>query len=193
MRFLKNKCSNKVVLLTACLVLLLHHTTYASSEKLIPWILVDTSINKIALMRGHKTIKTFENAAIGQSGAREHRNNGDKTTPIGQYTISWISDSKRYYKFLGINYPNMKQAKQALDNRKISTNTFSQIKKALDAGRLPPQNTALGGNLGIHGLGIASQSIHESFNWTNGCVAITDQQLDELTKYVNVGTLIIIR
>ncbi len=175
------------------LLLPLGNPSNASAEEYVPWVLVDTGINKIALMRGHKPIKTFGNAAIGRSGANQNRKMGDNITPIGQYTISWISDSKRYHKFLGINYPNLKQAKQALDDRKISSNTFSRIKRALDEGRLPPQDTALGGNLGIHGLGLANRSIHESFNWTNGCVAITDQQLDELSKYVAVGTLVIIR
>ncbi len=164
-----------------------------AEQRYVPWILVDTELNKIALMSGNNPVKTFNNVSIGRNGAQKNRLSGDQTTPVGEYTISWISDSKKYYKFFGINFPNLFQAKKALDEKKISSKTFSKIKKALDENRLPPQNTELGGNLGIHGLGTADASIHETFNWTNGCVAMTDKQMDQLAQYVQIGTLVIIR
>ncbi len=158
-----------------------------------PWLLIDTKRNKIAVMKGLKPVRTFENISIGRGGTSHHRTNGDKTTPIGEYSIAWISDSERYHKFLGFSYPTLRQAAHALDENKISAKTFSRIKKALDEGRLPPQDTELGGNLGIHGIGASDRSIHDSFNWTNGCVALTDEQLDELSKSVGIGTPVIIR
>jgi len=158
----------------------------AVSEQLLPWVLVDTKMNKIALMKGRHPFKTFENASIGRNGASKNRVMGDNKTPIGQYTINSIRRSDRYHKFLGINYPSLKQAQLALDKQIITFSTYSKIKNALEAGRTPPQYTKLGGNLGIHGLGKANLSIHESFNWTNGCIALTDKQLDELTKFVQI-------
>lgn len=157
------------------------------------WVLVDTTENRIALMRGFNTLKTFENVSIGRNGASNQRREGDKTTPRGEYKIAWIADSQRYHKFFGISYPTLPQARAALDENKISTNTFSMIKKALDAGRLPPQNTELGGNLGIHGIGVSDRTIHNTFNWTNGCIAMTDEQVDELGKFIRIGTPVIIR
>ena len=147
----------------------------------------------MALMKGLNTLKTFENVSIGQNGASNQRRKGDKTTPLGEYKIAWIADSRRYHKFFGISYPTLPQARTALDENKISTNTFSRIKNALEAGRLPPQDTELGGNLGIHGIGVGDSTIHNSFNWTNGCVAMTDEQVDELGKFIRIGTPVIIR
>lgn len=161
--------------------------------RLIPWILIDTELGRLAVMKGFKPIRTFENIAIGRNGASEVRISGDQRTPLGSFEIAWISDSARYTQFFGLNYPNLDVAKRALDENRISTNTFDKIKIALDAGRLPPQDTPLGGNLGIHGLGKSDPDIHASFNWTNGCVALTDGQLKELARYVTIGTPVIIR
>ena len=161
--------------------------------RLKPWILVDTELGKLAVMKGFKPIKTFENIAIGRNGASEVRVSGDQKTPIGSFEIAWISDSARYTQFFGLSYPTLDVAQRALDENRISTNTFEEIKIALDAGRLPPQDTPLGGNLGIHGLGNSDPDIHASFNWTNGCVALTDGQLKELARYVTIGTPVIIR
>lgn len=157
------------------------------------WVLVDTTENRIALMKGLNTLKIFENVSIGRNGASNQRREGDKTTPRGEYKIAWIADSQKYHKFFGISYPTLLQARTALDENKISTNTFSMIKKALDAGRLPPQNTELGGHLGIHGIGVSDRTIHNTFNWTNGCIAMTDEQVDELGKFIKIGTPVIIR
>jgi murein L,D-transpeptidase YafK len=144
-------------------------------------------------MKGFKTIKTFDGVSIGRGGTSLTRTSGDQTTPIGEYKIAWISDSVKFYKFLGFSFPDINLAQRALDEHRISTKTFTSIKKALDENRLPPQDTALGGNLGIHGVGVGNREIHNSFNWTNGCVAMTDSQLDELSKFVSIGTTVIIQ
>ncbi|MCB1755705.1 MAG: L,D-transpeptidase [Gammaproteobacteria bacterium] len=167
--------------------------TTVLAEQYKPWILVDTQLNKVAVMQGLKAVKTFSGIAIGRGGASRDRRNGDQTTPIGEFSIAWISDSEKYHKFLGISYPGLEQARRALDENRISTKNFNRIKKALDEGKLPPQDTELGGNLGIHGLGNSDRAIHDSFNWTNGCIALTDEQLDELSQSVQLGTTVIIR
>ena len=169
------------------------HPVVAAAEQFRPWILVDTQVRKIAVMRGLKPVKTFSGASIGRGGANRDRSNGDQTTPIGEFSIAWISDSEKYHKFLGISWPGLEQARRALDENRISTKNFTRIKKALDKGILPPQDTELGGNLGIHGLGKGDRAIHDSFNWTNGCIALTNEQLDELSKFVQLGTTVIIR
>ena len=163
------------------------------SEQYAEWLLIDTSLNKMVVMRGLKPVKAFENIAIGRGGASIDRTAGDQSTPIGTFSIAWIKDSERYHKFLGFSYPTLRDAELALENNRISTNTFNRIKIALEEGRLPPQDTELGGNLGIHGIGVGSREIHDSFNWTNGCIALTDEQLDELSKSVRIGTPVIIR
>ncbi len=181
-----------IIILILALFVSFSQSSYAG-KILRPWVLIDTTENKIALMKGLNALKTFENVSIGRNGASIDRSEGDKTTPIGEFEIAWISDSRKYHKFFGISYPTLPQARAALDENRISTKSFSRIKKALDAGRLPPQDTELGGNLGIHGIGSGDRTIHNSFNWTNGCVAMTDEQVDELGKFIRIGTPVIIR
>jgi hypothetical protein len=60
-------------------------------------------------------------------------------------------------------------------------------------GRLPPQNTALGGRIGLHGLGRGDPKVHQQFNWTNGCIALTNEQIDQLLTWVGKGTRVSIR
>ena len=72
----------------------------------------------------------------------------------------------------------------------------TQLPAILDAfrrGRLPPQDTALGGELGIHGTGDGSPAIQRDVNWTTGCVALTNQQAFELERWVRVGTTVVVR
>ncbi len=59
--------------------------------------------------------------------------------------------------------------------------------------RIPPQNTPLGGQLGIHGLGRGDLDIQRTINWTNGCVALTNHDIRRLGQWVHVGTRVIIR
>ena len=53
--------------------------------------------------------------------------------------------------------------------------------------------TALGGQLGIHGLGVGDAEIHRAYNWTRGCVALEDWQIDELRPWLRVGMPVEIR
>ena len=57
----------------------------------------------------------------------------------------------------------------------------------------PPQNTPLGGQIGIHGLGHANEKIHQVFDWTHGCIALTNPQIDQLSQWVDTGTVVKIK
>ena len=59
-------------------------------------------------------------------------------------------------------------------------------------GQTPPQNTALGGYIGIHGLGNRDPAIHKKMNWTDGCIALTDEQIEQLAQWIDVGTRVVI-
>jgi len=54
-------------------------------------------------------------------------------------------------------------------------------------GRLPPQDTNLGGLLGIHGVGRGNKRVQGVFDWTQGCVAVSNQQIDKLAKWMFLG------
>lgn len=67
------------------------------------------------------------------------------------------------------------------------------IRRAHKRGEVPPQNTGLGGLIGIHGIGAGDADMHREYNWTNGCVALTNEEIDRLVEWVDVGTLVEIR
>jgi hypothetical protein len=87
----------------------------------------------------------------------------------------------------------MEDAKRARGEGRIDESEFERIRHALQRGKMPPQNTSLGGNLGFHGIGNGDPDIHARFNWTNGCIALTNEQIEILAGLVRVGTLVRIR
>ncbi len=70
----------------------------------------------------------------------------------------------------------------------IDHKTYYRITDSHVKGEIPPQNTLLGGQIGIHGLGKADLKIHRLMNWTHGCIALTNQQIDILSRWVEIGT-----
>ena len=66
---------------------------------------------------------------------------------------------------------------------------FSIILSAIQSGKIPPQRTALGGGVGIHGGGVPELGS----NWTWGCVGLTNKDVEDFFDYVNVGTPVIIK
>ena len=49
------------------------------------------------------------------------------------------------------------------------------------------------GNIGIHGVGSGDLDVHREYNWTNGCVALTNAQIDILAQWAHIGTPVEIR
>ncbi|CAG7856364.1 hypothetical protein MCAMS1_00816 [biofilm metagenome] len=157
------------------------------------WLLVDTNALKIEVKRGEQTLDIIEGIAIGQAGAGKKTHRGDNITPYGEYRIGWVGERSSFHKFFGLNYPSAQDADSALRKGVIDKYTYNDIISAHMYKQVPPQNTPLGGRVGIHGLGSASLKIHQSMNWTHGCIAMTDKQIDHLSQWINTGTLVKIK
>ncbi|UKJ08530.1 L,D-transpeptidase family protein [Solitalea lacus] len=98
---------------------------------------------------------------------------GDKKTPEGLYTINDKNSNSGYYKNLGISYPNQQD-----------------IVEAKKLGKSP------GGEVKIHGLKNGMGFIHKFqrwVDWTMGCVAVTNEEMEELYSHTPIGTTIEIR
>lgn len=149
--------------------------------------MVDTQKLQLTVKQGMRTLKVFNNIAIGRKGAGFKTHVGDDITPIGEFRIAWINDKSPYYRFFGFNYPNRHNADEGMAWGLIDRSTRQQIIAAHDAGKIPPQNTVLGGQIGIHGLGAADEEIHRLMNWTHGCIALTNEQIDTLSRYLKIG------
>lgn len=157
------------------------------------WINVDTQNLTLSVMNGETIEAVFDNIAIGRFGASKARMMGDNKTPLGSFRIGWIKEPSRYYRFFVFDFPNREAANLALAEKRITMETWQSIINAIEAGRTPPQDTPLGGYLGIHGLGRGDSKVHQQFNWTNGCIALTNKQIDKLSKWLKPGMLVEVR
>ena len=89
----------------------------------------------------------------------------------------------------------MRDAINALKAKRISKQEYRDILDAHIYGRLPPQNTRLGGAIGIHGIGVETKNkleIHQLANWTQGCIALRNNEVEQLASYITKGTMVTI-
>jgi len=152
------------------------------------------SQRELRVLDGRRQIRAFA-VSFGKYGGTKRRL-GDNKTPTGHYRIVDFNTDSKFYFFMQIDYPNLLDAWHGYKDRLISPAEFRQIAAAVKENKLPPQHTALGGYIGIHGLGEVTPDkleIHESFNWTEGCIALRNEEINELRKYVTIGTRIDIR
>ncbi|GAB6067235.1 hypothetical protein JCM13664_05530 [Methylothermus subterraneus] len=157
------------------------------------WVLVDTKKLMLYVMQGDKVVEAFDRISIGSRGVTRAKRRGDHKTPLGVFRIGWVKESSRYHRFFGLNYPTLAHATRSWRQGWLDDRTYRSLIRANFEGRVPPQDTPLGGFVGIHGVGKADPSIHGVFNWTQGCIALTDAQIDRLSRWVGVGTPVVIR
>lgn len=125
----------------------------------------------LAYSKGY-LIKIYK-ISLGRNPMGNKEFEGDKRTPEGTYFINDKNPNSGYHKNLGISYPDSKDVENA---RKMGKKT--------------------GGDIKIHGLRNHTGFIgkfHRWFDWTLGCIALTDKEIDELYSAVKVGTPIEIR
>lgn len=172
-----------------CWVLLLPLTAVASTA----YVVVDTSRKTVSVLDAGRTLLQLKGAALGRGGVAKVHVQGDGRTPLGEFHIAWINHQSPYHLFFGLNYPTATQALAGYDQGIINKQSLEQIRQAIAAGHLPPQNTQLGGHIGIHGLGKGSRWMHQHFNWTEGCVALTNKQIEKLAQWLEIGTRVVIQ
>ncbi|GAW86021.1 conserved hypothetical protein [Bathymodiolus platifrons methanotrophic gill symbiont] len=151
------------------------------------WLLVDTQKKLIQVKQGSQTLANFENISIGRQGAGHKEKSGDDITPLEDYNITYTNVNSHFRTFYGLNYPSLSDAGLALSDERISYSEYEQIIQAHSDNTLPPQDTGLGGQIGIHGVGNGDKKIQGVFDWTHGCVALSNQQIDKLAQWVYKG------
>ena len=176
--------------LIALLVGLLLLPSFAAADD--AWVLVDTSRQEIRVYQQGEEVLHLPRIAIGRGGTSELRERGDRTTPLGDFRVAWVNHDSRFHMFFGLDFPTFQHARTAYNEGVMDLEEFLTITDALRARELPPQRTAVGGHIGIHGLGNGDPDLHARANWTQGCVAVTDEEMDALAEYVQIGTRVII-
>jgi murein L,D-transpeptidase YafK len=111
---------------------------------------------------------------------------GDLRMPEGEYRIAGAARASRFGLFLPIDYPSTADAARGLVAGVITREEHDAIVHAHERSALPPQDTALGGHLGLHGEGTRWRGDLD-LDWTEGCVALADEAIDRLARLVARG------
>ena len=141
----------------------------AQTPTKVDQVVVVKSSRTLTLMSHGKVIRSYK-VALGGSpvGAKEQQR--DHKTPEGHYILDRRNDKSRFYKSIHVSYPDEKDRKRAAE-------------RGVDPG----------GDIMIHGLpngfGWLKDS-HRAMDWTDGCIAVTDAEMDEIWKLVADGTTI---
>lgn len=166
----------KKILLVILLLVLSFAGWYFYPFKALPQ---GSKIDKLIVYKSKRQMEVYQNGrllkiysiALGKNPLGHKQYEGDYRTPEGKYTINDRNPNSGYHKNLGISYPN----------------TADKV-NAKELGKPP------GGDVKIHGLrnGIAGylNKMHRFTNWTNGCVAVTNKEVDELYIAVKPGAVI---
>ncbi len=137
----------------------------------IDQILVYKSKRQLQLLSQNKVIKEYK-IALGGHPTGHKEQEGDRRTPEGSYKIDLKRTNSQFYKSLRISYPNVQDRLQA------------KIK-----------NVSPGGDIYIHGLPKSFSFIgefHLKRDWTLGCIAVTNPEIDEIFENVSLNTPITI-
>lgn len=130
---------------------------------------VDKSESKMYLLDGVKVIKEYH-VAFGGNPKGHKQQEGDQRTPEGTYALDYKKEDSSYYRAMHISYPNK-----------------------IDKANAKKLGVSPGGFIMVHGqknkLGWLSV-ITQNFNWTDGCIALTNSEMDEFMELVSVGTKI---
>jgi tetratricopeptide (TPR) repeat protein len=135
-------------------------------------ILIEKKARRLTLISKGEVLKTYK-IALGGNPIGPKESQGDNKTPEGTYCIDAKNKDSHYHRSLHISYPNEKDKKRA---------------RALG---VPP-----GGNIMIHGIKQGFSWVgdaHTEVDWTKGCIAVTDEEIEEIDKLAPNGTIVEIR
>jgi murein L,D-transpeptidase YafK len=153
-----------------------------------PVIEVWKSERKLELRTGDAVVRQFR-IALGQQPRFAKERQGDSRTPVGQYYVSERKAESAFHRFLGLSYPNVDDAERGYQHRLIDANEWADIFFANLRGDAPPWYTSLGGRVGIHGYGGRP---YLPVDWTEGCIAVSDDEIEFIFDRVPVGTPVLI-
>lgn len=128
---------------------------------------VDKSKRRMYLVSQGEVIKEYR-IALGKSPRGHKQQEGDQRTPEGRYYLDDIMPSSQFYRSMSISYPNLR-----------------------DKLRAQAEGVDPGGEIKVHGLKDGydgDPQFIQSFDWTNGCIALTNQEMDEFLSLVRIGT-----
>lgn len=141
----------------------------APTAQAVDKVIVKKSERKMQLLRKGEVVREYR-VALGASPRGHKFQEGDERTPIGDYILDWRNPRSNYYKSIHVSYPNERD---------------KSLAKLLGT---PP-----GGMIMVHGMPnhIRSPAIRAEYSrrdWTDGCIAVQDHEMDEIWRMVRDGT-----
>jgi murein L,D-transpeptidase YafK len=163
----------KKLLLFTLLALLFSFLYHVYTFKGIP---KSTKVDKLEVNKAERQLLAYANGklvktyaiSLGRQPRGDKKYQGDNKTPEGLYFITDKNPNSQYYKSLGVSYPNRADRKEA-----------ARLSKPV------------GGDIKIHGLPGKTSflgKLHLLYDWTAGCMAVTNTEIEELYQAVPVGT-----
>ncbi len=149
------------------LIFVLMLSAVASAQLTVDHVVVLKKEHKLLLLSGDRVVKAYS-VALGSGGLAPKRRQGDDKTPEGLYRIDYRNPASRFHLALHISYPDETDKEKA---RKLGVSP--------------------GGDIMIHGLGREFESLgtkHYLYDWTAGCIAVTDSEIEEIWRLVPDGT-----
>jgi murein L,D-transpeptidase YafK len=160
---------NKGLLIVLLLIL---QTANAESAQKADSVLVIKSERRMYLMDKGERFASFP-VTFGAEPVGHKQAQGDERTPEGHYTLTYKNPKSKFYKSIRISYPNARDRENA---RRLDVDP--------------------GGDIMIHGLGKGwewAEALSTFFSWTNGCIAMSNRDMDRVWEAVDSGTPIEIR
>ena len=172
-------------------ILIMPQAAHAADEIILE---IHKSERQLVVKQNHKVMRRFM-IASGSGGSGNKIKRGDNITPIGIYRISHFKEDSRFHLFMQLNYPNALDVYQGMQRQQLDPVEYDHLVDQIKRGRLPDQKTSLGGAIGIHGIALEDEDkllLHQDENWTQGCIAMTNAEIDELRSFVKLGTQVFI-
>ncbi|WP_298451235.1 L,D-transpeptidase family protein [uncultured Marinobacter sp.] len=138
-----------------------------SDSLVVNKVLVKKGQRRLFLMNGEEIVRSYR-ISLGDNPKGHKLYEGDERTPEGDYTLDWRNPGSDFYKSIHISYPSETDREMA-ENWGLSP----------------------GGSIMIHGLPNGSEDMafaYTGLDWTNGCIAVNNQEMDEIWQLVNDGT-----
>jgi murein L,D-transpeptidase YafK len=135
-------------------------------------IVVEKSAHRLSLYRNGAVVRSYL-VALGEQPVGDKVSRGDMRTPEGRFTIEARNLESRFHRALRISYPD-----------------------AAHRARARSLGVSPGGDIMIHGLPARQAWVgaaHRDFDWTEGCIAVTNEEIEEIWSAVPVGTPIHIK
>ncbi|MEL6648046.1 MAG: L,D-transpeptidase family protein [Pseudomonadota bacterium] len=134
----------------------------------IDLIEIDKSERRLTVYRDSIALRSYD-IALGFSPQGHKAKEGDGRTPEGRYWIDRRNPQSAFHLSLGINYP-----------------------RPLDRLKAAAKGVSPGGDIFIHGQPNGSDEVYRG-DWTEGCIALSNQEMEELWRIAEVGTEVVIR